>query len=270
MRGERTGTPSPRESGERAGVRGERTGTPSPRGSGERAGVRGERTGTPSPRGSGERAGVRGERTGTPSPRESGERAGVRGMQSGIAFARSLRCRMTVAERALWRRLRNRKTAGAKFRRQHSFGGYVLDFYCAERKLGIELDGDLHAFPRGHIHDRARTDALGREGIRIVRFWNHQVKENLEWVLEQIRKELLMRPSPRSARWEGEGRGGEESSNSLAPRERGERAGVRGNRRIRPAFPVVSTPRGRYISAVERGHEKKRSRSSPGVFFGYM
>ena len=73
-----------------------------------------------------------------------------------LAFARELRQNETDAERLLWRLLRNRYLAGAKFRRQHPFPPYVLDFYCHELKLAIELDGGLHNLPEGRLHDKVR------------------------------------------------------------------------------------------------------------------
>ena len=60
------------------------------------------------------------------------------------AWAREMRVQMTDAEAQLWRLLRNRRIAGAKFRRQHPVGRYILDYYCVEKKLGIELDGGQH------------------------------------------------------------------------------------------------------------------------------
>jgi very-short-patch-repair endonuclease len=74
-----------------------------------------------------------------------------------LAFARELRQNETDAERLLWRLLRNRSLAGAKFRRQHPFPPYVLDFYCHELKLAIELDGGQHNLPEGRLHDKVRT-----------------------------------------------------------------------------------------------------------------
>ena len=73
-----------------------------------------------------------------------------------LAFARELRQNETDAERLLWRLLRNRSLAGAKFRRQHPFPPYVLDFYCHELKLAIELDGGQHNLPEGRLHDKVR------------------------------------------------------------------------------------------------------------------
>jgi very-short-patch-repair endonuclease len=97
--------------------------------------------------------------------------------------ARLLRKKATGAERILWRRLRNRNFAGYKFRRQHPFDHYVLDFYCPAAKLAIELDGGGHNYRASEIRDRMRSDSLAREGIIVLRFWNHQVRKELDSVL---------------------------------------------------------------------------------------
>src|SRR2546423_1250880 len=100
-----------------------------------------------------------------------------------IRRARSFRKNPTDAERQLWSHLRNRELVGFKFRRQHPVGNRILDFYCEEAKLAIELDG------AGHCYDLKRGDDLDREiglyenGIRVLRFDNSDVFENLDWVL---------------------------------------------------------------------------------------
>ena len=90
----------------------------------------------------------------------------------------------------LWRHLHNRKMGGCKFRRQQPVGPYVLDFFCPEKRLGIELDGREHGDPERIQRDRVRDEYLVAQGIRTVRFWNFQLRENLEGVLERIRMEL--------------------------------------------------------------------------------
>jgi predicted helicase len=82
--------------------------------------------------------------------------------------------------------LRNRQLAGYKFRRQHPLGRFVLDFYCHEAKLCVELDGGQHAEPAQADYDRERTVWLNREGIRVIRFWNTDVFNNIEGVLQSI------------------------------------------------------------------------------------
>ena len=100
--------------------------------------------------------------------------------------ARSLRKRATDCERILWRHLRNRNFAGYKFRRQHSIDPYTLDFYCPTAKLAIELDGGAHNYRGGRIRDQRREKFLANKGIAVVRFWNHQVREELDSVLQAI------------------------------------------------------------------------------------
>jgi very-short-patch-repair endonuclease len=100
------------------------------------------------------------------------------------AYARDLRSRMTDAEALLWMLLRNRRIAGAKFRRQHPEGRYILDFYCDEKKLGIELDGGQHG--EAVEYDQQRDDWLQIQGIRMLRFWNNQMLTETEAVMEAI------------------------------------------------------------------------------------
>ena len=124
--------------------------------------------------------------------------------------ARSLRKKATPPERILWRHLRNRNFAGHKFRRQHPFDRYVLDFYCPSAKLAIELDGGGHNYYAGQIHDRMRSEFLARHGVVLLRFWNHQVRQELDSVLRAISFALEERqqnnPSPSSSPF-GKGRG---------------------------------------------------------------
>jgi len=98
------------------------------------------------------------------------------------ARARRLRRNETDAERAIWRLLRNRQFSAAKFRRQHPIGQYVLDFYCHEHSLVIEIDGGQHSAKR----DRNRTAYLERRGLTVLRFWNNEVLGNPEGVSEII------------------------------------------------------------------------------------
>jgi len=93
----------------------------------------------------------------------------------------------TDAEARLWRLLRNRQLGGWKFRRQHPAGPFVLDFYCHEAKLAIEVDGaGHHAGQRRRVKDAARTRALEAEGIRVLRFWDGEVIGNIEGAAAKI------------------------------------------------------------------------------------
>jgi formamidopyrimidine-DNA glycosylase len=111
-----------------------------------------------------------------------------------VVRARELRESTTDVEKKLWRRLRNRQLLGMKFRRQHPVGKYIVDFYCDEAKLAIELDGGQHASSSGY--DTARTEALERLGIRVLRFWNNEVLGNLDGVLERIAEAIRINPPP--------------------------------------------------------------------------
>lgn len=118
----------------------------------------------------------------------------MRGQTNALAKARAgdLRQGMTDAERRLWDRLR-RNGLGVKFRRQHPFETWVLDFVCLERKLVIEVDGSQHA--ETTAADAARSSRLERAGFRVLRFWNHDVLTNTDAVVERIWRELNP-PSP--------------------------------------------------------------------------
>lgn len=105
--------------------------------------------------------------------------------------ARELRRDSTDAERALWRRLRG-NALGVKFRRQHPFEGYVLDFVCLEASLVVELDGGQHA--QCTSADASRTARLEAAGFRVLRFWNNQALEQTDAVLAQIAACLAPRP----------------------------------------------------------------------------
>jgi len=100
--------------------------------------------------------------------------------------ARRLRRKQTREEAQLWQTLRAGRFAGFKFRRQHSLGGYYLDFYCPAARLSVELDGFEHGLPRQQEHDAAREQFLAAEDIEELRFWNHQWRSNREGVLWEI------------------------------------------------------------------------------------
>jgi very-short-patch-repair endonuclease len=99
-----------------------------------------------------------------------------------------LRSSLTPAEAYLWTRLQGSKLAGKKFRRQHSIGQYIVDFYCAEERLAVELDGTPHFTETGIEYDKQRTEYLNSLGIRVIRFENVEVFELTEEILEKIKK----------------------------------------------------------------------------------
>ena len=102
--------------------------------------------------------------------------------------ARKLRRNKTDAEALLWSRLRNRQLENMKFRFQAPFDDYVADFLCHSASLIIELDGSQHA---DSGQDKNRDAVMEIAGYRVIRFWNSEVFENLEGVLEEIRQAVL-------------------------------------------------------------------------------
>jgi len=104
--------------------------------------------------------------------------------------ARELRKRETPAESKLWEALRRKQLDNHKFRRQHPLGLYILDFYCHNKKLGVELDGGYHNDKWQKFLDKKRTGQLKDQGIKILRFKNEEVLQNLDEVLKKIRKVL--------------------------------------------------------------------------------
>jgi very-short-patch-repair endonuclease len=117
-------------------------------------------------------------------------------------IARSLRRRETIAEERLWRELRNRQLAGWKFKRQVPRGRYVLDFFCADAGLVIEVDGFQHTDAAVALKDAERTGYLESEGLRVLRFTNADVSDNLDGCIEEIFLRLGQQqaPSPGAAR----------------------------------------------------------------------
>ena len=97
-----------------------------------------------------------------------------------------LRKTETEAEKVLWKELRNRKCGGLKFRRQHPFSKFVLDFYCHEKALAVEVDGGIHNDPEVSEHDINRTFELQNLGLKVIRFSNDDVLSNIEEVLKMI------------------------------------------------------------------------------------
>jgi very-short-patch-repair endonuclease len=103
---------------------------------------------------------------------------------------KELRVNQTEAEGKLWEKLCNRKLNGFKFYRQYSIGGYIIDFYCPKIRIGIELDGNQHQEKGAKLYDKNRERELEAHNIRIVRFWNSEVENYIEKVLEKISQEI--------------------------------------------------------------------------------
>ena len=109
-----------------------------------------------------------------------------------IVRARQLRHHQTNAETLLWYKLRARRLAGFKFRRQHPIGPYVVDFVCLEANLVIEVDGPTHQDPS---RDERRDQDLAQRCFSTLRVWNNDVYENLDGAIQTILRRLLP-PSP--------------------------------------------------------------------------
>ena len=103
---------------------------------------------------------------------------------SSKSKSRHLRKRATPVETILWEEIRNRKLGGLKFRRQHPVLRYILDFYCAEKNIGIELDGSIH--DTQEEYDKLRDQVILEKGIQILRISNQEILEDIEKVKSKI------------------------------------------------------------------------------------
>ena len=124
-------------------------------------------------------------------------------LRRGINKARSLRSRQTDTESLLWTRLRARRLSGFKFRRQVPINDYVVDFVCIEVWLVVEVDGGQHG---DRIEcDAERSAVLAKSGFRVLRFWNNEVQQRLDDVLDEILRHLQAPPSPQPSPASGRG-----------------------------------------------------------------
>jgi very-short-patch-repair endonuclease len=97
-----------------------------------------------------------------------------------------LRRNMTLAENVIWKKLRDRKIFQTKFRKQHPISFFIVDFYCHEYKLVIEVDGEINNDESANEYDIGRTEILNKFGLEVVRFTNDQVLYSLGSVIEKI------------------------------------------------------------------------------------
>ncbi len=109
-------------------------------------------------------------------------------------ISRVIRKRATDAENRLWYHLKGKQLEGVKFRRQEPIGNFIVDFVAFEKRLVIEIDGAQHAEENEKDQDMRRDEWLNSQGFRVVRFWNNEVLQNLEGVLETIRTNCLRHP----------------------------------------------------------------------------
>jgi very-short-patch-repair endonuclease len=103
----------------------------------------------------------------------------------------------TETEKIMWESLRGKRLNGLKFRRQHPYEHYVLDFFCVEHQLVVELDGSVHDVLDQAAYDEERTNFLNEHGLHVIRFRNEEVKENLPSVLQKIIEITSALTSPR-------------------------------------------------------------------------
>ena len=111
-------------------------------------------------------------------------------------FRKELRNKSTSAEIAFWNLVKNRSLEGRKFRRQHSIGNYIVDFYCPSEKLIVELDGDPHGEYHKISEDIKRDEYLQDLGFTVLRFENRFVFQDPEYILEEISKKFNNHPGP--------------------------------------------------------------------------
>jgi len=113
------------------------------------------------------------------------------------AIARTLRKNDTWAERLMWSWLRDRRFSAYKFRRQQPLGDHILDFFCLEARLDIELDGRQHGFPEGRKLDVERDAWLETHGVKVLRFWNSRLRREKQFIRDTIWRALQERaPHP--------------------------------------------------------------------------
>ena len=119
-----------------------------------------------------------------------------------LSNAKTLRTNQTDAEQRLWHHLRAHRFMDLKFKRQKPLGRYIVDFVCVERRLIIEIDGGQHA--EQVEYDQHRDAWLRNQGYTVLRFWNNEVLQQLEGVLEQVRLTITLSPSPSPTSGRGE------------------------------------------------------------------
>jgi very-short-patch-repair endonuclease len=120
-----------------------------------------------------------------------------------LLAAKDLRKNSTDAENYLWKTLRSNRLQGIKFRRQHIIGQFIVDFVCLERKIIIELDGGHHASQKER--DNERDSWLESEGYKVLRFWNNELFENTDGVMNNIMDACINSPSPQPLSPKGRG-----------------------------------------------------------------
>lgn len=115
-------------------------------------------------------------------------------VEERVRVRRDLRIDQTPTEHLLWQKIRGRQLLGLKFRRQHPIGSYVADFFCPEKKLVIEVDGDVHYFELQQAKDVARTKYIQSQGYTVIRFTTNDIRNNMNGVMDKILLTLTLSP----------------------------------------------------------------------------
>lgn len=124
-----------------------------------------------------------------------------------FGYAKAMRRKMTPPERMLWDAIRNRRIDDVKFRRQHPFGRFILDFYSVELQLAIEVDGGIHLHDEQRAYDAWRDEMVRSQNLTVLRFTNEQVLTDLGTVLDAITAETQRLKTTRTPLPGGEGQG---------------------------------------------------------------
>ncbi len=106
---------------------------------------------------------------------------------------RGLRQQMTDAELLFWSKIKNKQLCAYKFRRQYSIGPFIVDFYCPKLKLVIEIDGSQHAKLDIINYDSSRTAYFQSMNIKVIRYWNHEIMNNIEGVYIDLQEQIKKR-----------------------------------------------------------------------------
>ena len=118
-----------------------------------------------------------------------------------VDISRELRKNQTPSEKILWNKIRGNGLSGYKFRRQYAIGRYIADFYCCEKRLAIEIDGEIHNLKEKREYDQIRQEEIEARAITVLRFSNEEIYKQLDEVLMKITESLV----PLSSSGEGMG-----------------------------------------------------------------